>query len=143
MADPSGSRILLLDDDPFMLKLLSMMLNRLGRENITAFCDGSAALAYLDQSSGAPDLILFDMQMPQMGGAAFVHQLALRGYAGSLVIASGEPASQDAESIDHERGIRILGYLPKPFALSELSQVLDRLETLGAKHTGYHTGSSS
>jgi EAL domain-containing protein (putative c-di-GMP-specific phosphodiesterase class I)/FixJ family two-component response regulator len=84
------ARILVLDDEPFMLKVLGHMLKRCGYHNITCHDNGEAALRWIDDSGQAPDLILLDINMPGMDGIEFVRHLAQRHYAGGLILISGE-----------------------------------------------------
>ena len=88
MLDRSGIRLLLLDDDPFMTKVLGRMLGGLGFAQVHACDNGHDALLRVDQQ--APDLILCDLNMPEMDGLEFVRHLVERQFAGSLVLVSGE-----------------------------------------------------
>jgi len=88
--DRSTIRILLLDDEPFMLKLLAQMLAMLGFTQVTSCDSGRGALEWVDAYDNVPDLILLDLNMPEMDGVEFVRELAQHGYAGSLILISGE-----------------------------------------------------
>jgi len=106
MVDKSTIRILVLDDEPFMLKLLGRMLANLGFTQVTACDSGRAALDCIVSLNGAPDLILLDLNMPQMDGVEFVRKLVERDYAGSLILVSGEDERvlQTAEKLMHAHG---------------------------------------
>ena len=71
----SGLRILLLDDEPFMLRLLAQMLAGLGFDSVLSCDNGASALGWVDDPVGAPNLILLDLNMPQMDGIEFVRKL--------------------------------------------------------------------
>lgn len=58
-------RILVIDDEPDLLSLVSLMLNREGAEVITAQ-DGNEGLMQLDKEQ--PDLVLLDILMPGITG---------------------------------------------------------------------------
>ena len=69
------NNILIIDDDPFMLKLLTQMLANLGENSVTACDSGHAALEEIDSQNSRPDLILLDINMPEMDGVEFVRYL--------------------------------------------------------------------
>jgi two-component system response regulator GlrR len=59
------ARILIVDDDPALLRLLSLRLHYEGHTAIEA-ANGPTALALLDQ--GLPQAMITDLQMPGMDG---------------------------------------------------------------------------
>lgn len=119
-------KILLVDDDVFMLELLGHMLADLGFDQVTACSDGQAALAVIDAIDESPDLILLDLNMPEMDGVQFVYQLAERRYTGSLVPVSAEDVRmvQAVERLALVHGITVLGHLGKPVLRPALSALL-------------------
>jgi EAL domain-containing protein (putative c-di-GMP-specific phosphodiesterase class I)/DNA-binding NarL/FixJ family response regulator len=122
----SEIRVLLLDDDPFMIKLLGRMLQNLGCEQVIACDSGQAALRRID--THAPDMILCDLNMPEMDGLEFVRHLVDRHYGGSLVLVSGEDERmlQTAEGLVRAHQLNLLGRLQKPVSLEALGALLDR-----------------
>src|SRR5258708_30903909 len=65
LTDPTGRRILVVDDDPTVGAALEQILKHEGYQVVRAR-DGRGALAAIANSR--PDLILLDVHMPQMGG---------------------------------------------------------------------------
>ncbi len=126
MARPA-LRILLLDDEPFMLHLLTHMLGELGHTAVQSCDTGNAALAAVD-SADAPNLILLDLNMPQMDGVEFVRRLVEHHYHGSLILVSGEDERtlQMAERLVLAHHIPVLGHLNKPVSASALAAVLGK-----------------
>jgi len=120
-------KILLIDDEAFMLKLLAHQLAKLGFTQTQACDGGQAALALL--ATGAPvDLIFCDLQMPGMDGVEFIRHLVQRvGYQGALVLVSGEDQRilQSAERLAQAHRLNVLGVLAKPVAPEQLRRVLD------------------
>jgi CheY-like chemotaxis protein len=55
------ARILLLDDDPFMLKILRHQLAQLSYTQVEAFDSGEKALEQLNSSKAVYDLIFLDI----------------------------------------------------------------------------------
>jgi CheY-like chemotaxis protein len=60
--------ILVVDDDPIVLRVVSRLLTDNGYRVLTA-PDGQAALELLQGPPPLPDLLLTDVRMPHMGGA--------------------------------------------------------------------------
>lgn len=128
MTDPAAIRILVLDDDPVMLELLGRMLSNLGLTDVTAFDNGRHALKWLDEPAHGADLILLDLNMPEMDGVEFLRKLVERRYAGSVILASGEDGQvmQSAETLVRAHQIIALGHLRKPVQPDALAAMIDR-----------------
>lgn len=119
-------KILVLDDDPFTLKLLTRMLANLGCNSVTACDSGYAALEEIDSPNGHTDLILLDINMPEMDGVEFVRHLVERHYSGSIILISGEGERMllTAATLVQAHNIPVLGHLHKPVAPEELAALL-------------------
>lgn len=128
MTDKSTVRIMLLDDEPFMLKLIGHQLTSLGYAAQSPFSSGAAALEALTGMDEPPDLILLDLNMPEMDGLEFVRHLVDRRYAGHLVLISGEDERmlQAAGRLVEAHQIKTLGHLQKPVSSSALGALLAR-----------------
>jgi EAL domain-containing protein (putative c-di-GMP-specific phosphodiesterase class I)/ActR/RegA family two-component response regulator len=122
----TAPRILVLDDEHFMLKLVARMLGDLGLHAVRTCDNGSAALDLLEDPETAPDLILLDLIMPDMDGIEFVRKLVERRFTGSLILVSGEDERmlQMAERLVHAHAIPVLGYLRKPVSLVDLGMLV-------------------
>jgi CheY-like chemotaxis protein len=64
--------ILIADDDPEMVRALSIQLKRAGYEVLSAL-DGLQAVMIVNKS--APDLVILDMRMPAGGGVSVLEKL--------------------------------------------------------------------
>src|SRR6188474_183772 len=128
MVERSAVRILVLDDESFMLKLLSRILSNLGFTSVTLCDSGRAALERIGDTDSHPNLILLDLNMPEMDGIEFVRHLVERHYVGSLILVSGEDERmlQTAEKLVQAHKIPILGHLHKPVTPESLSLLLDK-----------------
>lgn len=126
MTEKSAIRILALDDEPLILKLLSHMLANMGFALVTTCDNGRAALERVDEPVNHPDLILLDLNMPEMDGVEFVRHLVEHRYAGSLILISGEDERmlQAAEKLVKAHRIPVLGHLHKPVAPKDLEALL-------------------
>lgn len=117
---------MVLDDEPFMLKLLDFMLGSLGLSQISLCDSGQEALVLLDAKVAHPDLILCDLNMPEMDGIQFVRQLVKRNYRGSLILVSGEDdrVLQSVEKLVKAHRITVLGRLSKPVQPDSLAALI-------------------
>jgi EAL domain-containing protein (putative c-di-GMP-specific phosphodiesterase class I) len=125
MTEKPAIKILVLDDDPLMLKLLSHMLDKLDFQSVITCDNGRAALEWIDIPGNYPELILLDLNMPEMDGVEFVRHLVERHYSGTLILVSGEGERmlQAAERLVHSHKISLLGYLHKPFTLEKMAEL--------------------
>ena len=128
MAEKPTIRILALDDEPLMLRLLARMLANLGFTDVVTCDNGYAALEQVDSPGKPPDLILLDLNMPEMDGVEFVRRLAEHRYAGSLVLVSGEDERmlQATVKLVQAHKIPVLGHLRKPATPEGLKILLDK-----------------
>ncbi len=126
MTDKSAISILVLDDDPLMLKLLSHMLADLGFPSAITSDNGRAALEMVDNPASQPDLILLDLNMPEMDGLEFVRHLVERHYTGSLILISGEDERtlQASAKLVQAHKLPVLGHLHKPVTPKDLAALL-------------------
>lgn len=125
--DKATIRILILDDEPIMLKLLSHLLGELGFVDVVTCDNGTEALLRIGNGAH-PHLILLDLNMPEMDGAEFVRRLVEHQYAGSLVLVSGERERvlHMAEKLVRAHQINVLGRLTKPFSRTNLTAVMEK-----------------
>ncbi|WP_372832005.1 EAL domain-containing protein [Pontibacterium sp.] len=119
--------IQILDDDPFILKLLAQMLDRQGFSNVEASSSARVVLEQITAGHFCPDLILLDLNMPEMDGLAFIRELAELEYPGSVLLISGEEESivQCSVKLTRAHRINILGQMSKPVEPLQLAGVLD------------------
>ncbi|MBL4634495.1 MAG: response regulator [Kofleriaceae bacterium] len=112
----SKLRILVADDDPWILRMVTTVLEKRGYEVDTA-CDGEEALEKAIECT--PDLVVTDVMMPNMDGWTLVK--ILRGRSASAFVPVIFLTALGSED-DRIRGFRLGAddYLPKPFRFEEL-----------------------
>lgn len=117
-------RVLLLDDDRFMLSLLTDMLAELGTFEVFAEADSMQALATL--AATAPDLLICDLALPEMDGVEFLQAAASRGFRGKVVLLSGMDAGvrEAARELARVLGLQVAAALHKPIGLEQLRAVV-------------------
>jgi EAL domain-containing protein (putative c-di-GMP-specific phosphodiesterase class I)/ActR/RegA family two-component response regulator len=119
-------KILVVDDEPFVLKVLVRQLTALGYEDILSYEHAQDALSVLETQDHQIDVVFTDLQMPGMDGVEFLRQLVQRGYDGQVVLVSGEDTRvlKSAEKLAYSRGLHVLGSLAKPATREQLQQRL-------------------
>jgi EAL domain-containing protein (putative c-di-GMP-specific phosphodiesterase class I)/FixJ family two-component response regulator len=128
--DPGTTEILLLDDDPFMLKLLTVMLAQLGFTRVAAYGSGEKALQRLTETESLIDLVFLDINMPEMDGVEFIRRLVECRYGGSVILVSGENGRilESVEKLIEAHHLIALGRLQKPVQPAELASLIGKLE---------------
>lgn len=109
-------RILVADDDAWILRMVTTVLKKRGYEVDTA-PDGEQALNKALKQ--VPDLLITDVMMPKMDGWALVRALRSRPEFNFMPVIFLTALSSDEDRI---RGFRLGAddYLPKPFRFEEL-----------------------
>ncbi|MDB6062544.1 MAG: response regulator receiver (CheY-like) modulated diguanylate phosphodiesterase domain [Verrucomicrobiaceae bacterium] len=121
-------RILVLDDEHFMQKMLAHMLATLGFSSVDTCDNGLSALEWVDAGDTTPQIILLDLHMPGMDGIQFVRKLVEHNFEGSLLLVSGEDERllQMTQKLIEAHDIPVLGRLSKPVFLPELEAALEK-----------------
>lgn len=85
-----GSRILVVDDNPDHLSILTAFLQRAGAFVIPTTCAGEALSTIEEAERNGPpiDLVVTDMLMPDMNGRAFAEAVRSRGWKMPLIACS-------------------------------------------------------
>lgn len=119
-------RILLVEDHPFQLIALQILLNNHGLYLLTPALNAREALAALERSDKPYDLLLCDQRLPDMCGIELVKKASQHGWVDHAVLLSGLDASQlaDIEREARARGVPLLGCLNKPLNTLELLRLI-------------------
>ena len=119
---------MLVDDDPDLLRLLSIRLQGAGY-GVTAVESGEAALSQLAVAS--PDVIITDLRMGGMDGMALFESLQKKNPALPVIILTAHGTIPDAVDAT-QRGV--FGYITKPFdGKALLTQVEKALQVSGSR----------
>ena len=119
-------RILLVEDHPFQLIALQVLLNNHGLYRVTPALNATEALAALERSPEPYDLLLCDQRLPGMDGADLIELASRRGLIRNAVLLSGLEPWQlaEIESDARRRGLPLLGCLFKPLNTLELLELM-------------------
>lgn len=116
-------RILLAEDNPVNQKLAVLMLTKAGYK-VEVVDNGCKAVATFTGDPEAFDLILMDIQMPEMDGLAATRELRARGFAAIPVIAMTANAMKGDREICLEAGMN--DYLTKPIKREMIFGIIER-----------------
>jgi CheY-like chemotaxis protein len=112
--DLSGRHVLLIDDEPDFLDIVSVVLGGL-RLQVTAVSSGKAALAAM--RTRHYDLVIADLRMPGLSGDDTLAAIRALDAAVPILITTGCSLTE-AKASCQARGAR--GLLRKPFNVAEL-----------------------
>jgi EAL domain-containing protein (putative c-di-GMP-specific phosphodiesterase class I)/ActR/RegA family two-component response regulator len=127
-------RILLVDDDPFMLGMQSRMLRDMGFDRLTTAGSAESALPMLADETSPVDVILCDLNMPGMDGIEFLQILSAAAFRGSVILLSGEGARimHSVRKLFDGSPMVVLGALEKPASRAAMSALLEAWRPLPA-----------
>ena len=121
-------KILIVDDEPDILRLISLRLRKLGYDVLTAV-DGKEALDAIRNEN--PDLVLLDLLIPFMNGAEVCEQVkndkTLKHIPIILFTAHG-----DTMAAEKTKKLGAEDYIVKPFVLEELTDKVKEILAQGA-----------
>lgn len=114
--------ILVVDDNPLNREVAEQLLRRCGAI-VTSVDDGQRALALLQQG-GAVDLILMDIQMPNMDGYSTTSHIRQLPHCRDIPVIA---MSAHAHELDRERSLAcgMVEHISKPFHLEQLIAAID------------------
>jgi len=120
---------LVVEDDDFQRKVVMAMLLSLGATSIFHASNGKQALEILEKEKiNQIDIVICDLNMPEMDGMEFLRHLGEGQQHASIIITS----SQEKKLIDsvgkmaNMHGIQLLGKIEKPVTSSALKTLLSK-----------------
>jgi EAL domain-containing protein (putative c-di-GMP-specific phosphodiesterase class I) len=119
-------KILVVDDEEFVLNLAVRILNKLDYLDVSIANNGQDAINQLHSSHKPFDIVICDLNMPEMDGVEFIHHVAERGFIGGVILLSGEDERmlETAHNLAKSQDLNVLGTLNKPIKPGELKALL-------------------
>ena len=112
-------RIIIADDESLIRLDLREMLTHLGYEVIAEAGDGRTAVDLAKRLR--PDLLIMDIQMPDLDGIAAAEELTRERVAPVVLLT----AYSDQVLVERAREAGVVGYVVKPFREAELMPVIE------------------
>jgi CheY-like chemotaxis protein len=128
----SNIEILIVDDDPVILKLHEFVLKKYGVSKPTkSFKNARHCLNFLENDSAGNDkmyLILLDINMPEMNGWEFLDELQNGEFRTNCLVAM---VTSSISSTDKKRANtykQVISYIEKPLTLNQLYHLNDQVQ---------------
>jgi FixJ family two-component response regulator len=127
-AAPSNGEIFIVDDDPAIRQMLSIVFSQAGF-HATCFAEGAALLA--STRTVVPACIILDVNIPGRSGLDILKQLNAEDYPAPIFVISGEGDIPMAVAAIRNGA---LDFIEKPFrAAAVVSQVKESIEAWGQR----------
>ena len=110
---PGPAKILIVEDDAHIRRLLRATMQRAGYE-VAEAADARAALALLDIEK--PDVVLLDLGLPDRDGLELIGPIRQRSAATIIVVSARDDSAEKVAALD----LGADDYLTKPFDTDEL-----------------------
>jgi CheY-like chemotaxis protein len=114
-------KILIIDDERSIRLLLENFLS--GEYEVISKTDGREALEWLE--GNLPDLVICDIQMPNLDGYQFVEMLRQRGFTKHTPVVMLSGAESSKERVKCYR-LGAQDFLAKPFNPEELEEIIKK-----------------
>ncbi len=125
MTQPRKFRVLIADDVQETRRNTRLMLSLISEVEVVAIAsNGIQALQMAAEHR--PDIIISDINMPEMNGLALVREALQRDPRLGCIIMSSE---RDAETFHAARALGVQEYLVKPYTVDELDAAVRRVIT--------------
>ncbi|MDF1792422.1 MAG: EAL domain-containing response regulator [Thalassobaculaceae bacterium] len=130
---PGTLRVMVVDDEPTQRLAVTLMCRTMGLPEAATFESGHAALEALAGSSRGTDLVLCDLDMPEMDGMEFIRRAADLDQPPALMILSGHESGllNSVERMGKAYGLRMMGSVRKPLTRDTLEATLAVLTKAG------------
>lgn len=116
-------RVLCAEDHPDVRLVIQKSLTDAGCQ-VIAFCDGLAAWRYLAAHIGDVDTLITDLQMPGMSGLELVRRGRAAGFAGHIIVQTGNLPEEVRDALAALRVDRIVMKSTRPDCIVGLVEAL-------------------
>jgi EAL domain-containing protein (putative c-di-GMP-specific phosphodiesterase class I)/ActR/RegA family two-component response regulator len=124
-----GLIILVVEDDDFQRRTVARMLRSMGALEVMEARDGKEALDLLLGTTWV-DLVVCDLDMPEMDGMEFLRHLGQAHNNASVIICSAQNRSLllSVEKMARAYGVRLLGAIEKPVTRDRIEDLIARYQ---------------
>ena len=119
----NGKIILVIDDEKLWIDICEMMLKRLGHKVFKAH-SGSEGIKIFEANKNQIDLIISDLNMPEMNGKEVIDRLRKIDRNIKVLLSSGALLDSDEKEVI-KKGFN--GLLKKPYKINTLSEKMTQI----------------
>ncbi|MGQ0799356.1 MAG: EAL domain-containing response regulator [Pseudomarimonas sp.] len=127
MQPARGLLFLVAEDHEFQRAMMVQMLESLGAKGVCEASNGRAAIEISQELEHPFDLIVTDIDMPDMDGMALIRSLAQAQVGSSIIISSSLSRAllDSIETMCAAYGVRLLGTIEKPASRQRLAELIE------------------
>jgi DNA-binding NtrC family response regulator len=122
MSDDAKTSILILDDEPIVLKRLGPALEKAGF-TVEVFSRSSDAFNRIQETTF--DIVITDLKMEGLDGMQFLTKVKERSPSTEVIVITGF-ATMDTARESFQKGV--FDFLAKPFKLGEITETVKKAE---------------
>ena len=123
MTTEAGKRILIVDDDPGIRRVLQLLLTKSGYQ-VTQASDGFEALRLWREHGG--DLVITDLHMPEKNGIEMIVELLTHSPGMRIIAMSGGGQTKRLDLLGNATMLGAVFTIEKPFTLPEILSLVSR-----------------
>ncbi|MFT4638881.1 MAG: DNA-binding NtrC family response regulator [Verrucomicrobiales bacterium] len=121
------AKIVIIDDEAAVLKMMSQLCERLGHETY-AFQTGTEGMAFIRRNT--PEILIVDLKIGDMDGLDIIQQCHIQFPDMAIIMVTGYGSVKIA--VDAMK-YGAFDYLSKPFELDDLQRIINRAVTAGPR----------
>ena len=115
MKQPSGARVLVVDDEPSLLRTVTANLGRRGFR-VDVAQTGEAAIAQVEEH---PDLVVLDLGLPDTDGIDVIRRIRARSDTPIIVLSARDSEREKVHALE----LGADDYLTKPFGVTLVARI--------------------
>jgi CheY-like chemotaxis protein len=120
----SRLKVLIVDDERSVVKLVQMMLREMGVTMIQSAANGNEALTLLNTTPEMVNLVICDWNMPAMTGIELLRRVRATRPEMAFIMATGRAT---ADSVLDAKALNVNAYIAKPFSQEEMRRKVEAL----------------
>jgi DNA-binding NtrC family response regulator len=124
------AKIVIIDDEAAVLKMMSQLCERLGHETY-AFQTGTEGMSFIRRNT--PEILIVDLKIGDMDGLDIIQQCHIQFPNMAIIMVTGYGSVKIA--VDAMK-YGAFDYLSKPFELDDLQRIISRAVTKGSTEEG-------
>ncbi len=114
-------RILIVDDEPSITRMLKLVLERSLPVEVFPFQDARQALAWIESGEADPAVVICDLRMPGMDGLEFCRELKRLDFQAPVIILSAYASSEMGQETE---GFGVKAFIQKPFIPKDFIELI-------------------